>query len=404
MLVSRRSCFPAGTLLMALSIWTTGLMADEPTPSFPLGPELQNVPLEDLEKAYEGKTAPEGIRMYMAIMKGSQMGPGDGWFGPSQSRYSWDWLCQKCGVEDASAGIKRESFPGMDDAFERLDRNRDGTITRFDLDWSDGNPWVEHAYLANRLFRQMNSTGDGRLTREQWIAFYDAAANGKEALSMSELRRHWLTGLGGSFLPGDAPSKETLLRGLFSGEIGSLHEGPALDAPAPDFHLKSPDESTSVRLSERIGSKPVVLVFGNFTCGPFRSMYVEVDEIARRYRDQAVFLGVYVREAHPTDGWSMQSNERVGVSVAQPKTFAERSTVAQKCFVRLKPSFPWMVDDVDDATGNAYSGMPARLYVLDSAGKVAYKGGRGPFGFKPGEMEQALLMTLVDSAPRAVAE
>jgi alkylhydroperoxidase family enzyme len=39
--------------------------------------------------------------------------------------------------------------------------------------------------------------------------------------------------------------------------------------------------------------------------------------------------------------------------------------------------------------------MPDRLYVIDRDGKVAYKGGRGPFGFKTNEMEQALLLTLV---------
>jgi hypothetical protein len=30
--------------------------------------------------------------------------------------------------------------------------------------------------------------------------------------------------------------------------------------------------------------------------------------------------------------------------------------------------------------------------VIDRAGKVAYKTGRGPFGFKPDEMEQALVL------------
>ena len=40
--------------------------------------------------------------------------------------------------------------------------------------------------------------------------------------------------------------------------------------------------------------------------------------------------------------------------------------------------------------------MPARLYVIDRNGRVAYQSGRGPFGFKTGEMEQALLMTLLD--------
>ena len=55
-----------------------------------------------------------------------------------------------------------------------------------------------------------------------------------------------------------------------------------------------------------------------------------------------------------------------------------------------------VVDTMDDRVGHAYSGMPDRLYVIDRAGKVAYKGGRGPFGFKPGEMEQSLVMTLLD--------
>jgi len=57
---------------------------------------------------------------------------------------------------------------------------------------------------------------------------------------------------------------------------------------------------------------------------------------------------------------------------------------------------PLLVDTVDDHVGNAYSGMPDRLYVLDRTGTVAYQSGRGPFGFKPGELEQALVMLLLD--------
>jgi hypothetical protein len=37
------------------------------------------------------------------------------------------------------------------------------------------------------------------------------------------------------------------------------------------------------------------------------------------------------------------------------------------------------------------------LYVIDTQGIVAYKSGRGPFGFRVGEMEQALVMTLLDA-------
>jgi hypothetical protein len=38
--------------------------------------------------------------------------------------------------------------------------------------------------------------------------------------------------------------------------------------------------------------------------------------------------------------------------------------------------------------------------VVDREGKVAFKSGRGPFWFNPGEMEQALIMTLLDEMPR----
>ena len=160
--------------------------------------------------------------------------------------------------------------------------------------------------------------------------------------------------------------------------------------------LKTQDGKKTIRLADVIGTKPVVIVFGNFTCGPFRSMYQGVEDVYRRFKDDAVFLGVYVREAHPTDGWKMDSNAKVGVSVAQPRTYEQRTAVASQCHALLKPSIPLLVDEIDDPAGNAYSGMPARLYVIDREGRVAYKSGRGPFGFKTGEMEQALVMTLID--------
>ncbi len=55
---------------------------------------------------------------------------------------------------------------------------------------------------------------------------------------------------------------------------------------------------------------------------------------------------------------------------------------------------PLLVDDLDDRVGHAYSGMPDRMYLIDREGRVAYKGGRGPFGFKPGELEHSIIMLL----------
>jgi alkylhydroperoxidase family enzyme len=56
------------------------------------------------------------------------------------------------------------------------------------------------------------------------------------------------------------------------------------------------------------------------------------------------------------------------------------------------------VDRMDDPVGASYSGMPSRLYLVDRKGKVAYKTGRGPFGFKPAELEQSLILLLQDES------
>jgi Iodothyronine deiodinase len=108
---------------------------------------------------------------------------------------------------------------------------------------------------------------------------------------------------------------------------------------------------------------------------------------------------VYVREAHPIDGWRMESNDRVGVSVAQPRSNFQRVEVATQCHDLLEMSTPVLVDGIDDRVGHAYSGMPDRLYIVDREGKVAFKSGRGPFWFNPAEMEQALIMMLLEDAP-----
>jgi hypothetical protein len=118
--------------------------------------------------------------------------------------------------------------------------------------------------------------------------------------------------------------------------------------------------------------------------------------LQKRYGDRVEFLAIYVREAHPTDGWRMLSNDRVGISFKQPTEKGDRLEVAKKCCAALEITMPVLVDDIDDHVGHAYSGMPDRLYVIDREGKIAYKSGRGPFGFKPGEMEQSLVLMLLD--------
>lgn len=100
------------------------------------------------------------------------------------------------------------------------------------------------------------------------------------------------------------------------------------------------------------------------------------------------FLLVYIREAHASDGtWPMKD----GPVIQDPTTLPERSAVARTCVADLGlGDIPALVDDLDDAVNLAYEAWPDRLYLVSRDGRIAYKGARGPAGFKPGELEEAL--------------
>jgi hypothetical protein len=100
---------------------------------------------------------------------------------------------------------------------------------------------------------------------------------------------------------------------------------------------------------------------------------------------------VYIREAHPSDVWQMAANERDKVVYESPRSVDERVDLAGVCVRNLGIEMPALVDGFDNATDTAYSGWPDRLYVIDRDGRVAYKSAPGPFGFKPEDMERALV-------------
>ena len=95
------------------------------------------------------------------------------------------------------------------------------------------------------------------------------------------------------------------------------------------------------------------------------------------------FYVVYIREAHPSDGWQMASNVREQVVFRAPKSLGELDEVAGACVRRLGIEIPALIDDVDDAVESAYTGWPDRLYVIGRDGRVVYKSAPGPYGFDP---------------------
>lgn len=107
----------------------------------------------------------------------------------------------------------------------------------------------------------------------------------------------------------------------------------------------------------------------------------------RRYGDEARFLTVYIKEAHPTDEWQMDSNESEQVCYPQPKSTGARVAIANDFVNRFHYDIPILVDSIENPANAAYAAWPERLYVLDEQGRIAYKGETGPFGFHPEEVE-----------------
>jgi len=105
---------------------------------------------------------------------------------------------------------------------------------------------------------------------------------------------------------------------------------------------------------------------------------------------------VYIREAHPEDGWQMRENIRDGVVFNSPKDQAERAALASQCARDLKLSFPFLMDDMRDSVGKAYAAWPDRIAVVDIDGRIAHYSGPGPGGFKPKPAETDLKRLLAN--------
>ena len=100
---------------------------------------------------------------------------------------------------------------------------------------------------------------------------------------------------------------------------------------------------------------------------------------------------VYIEEAHTSDLWQLPANEKQGVVFATPRTDVERGDLASACVRSLKIDLPAVVDGLDNFTERAYTAWPDRLVVIDKYGRVAFKSAPGPFGFRPSDMEAALV-------------
>ncbi len=97
---------------------------------------------------------------------------------------------------------------------------------------------------------------------------------------------------------------------------------------------------------------------------------------------------VYIREAHAIDS---RSPGQTAEMIEDPINIAERTSVAKVCLTKLElRPIPAVVDRLDDLANKAYKGWPDRLFLVGKDGKMAYSGGRGPWGFSTEELTKAI--------------
>jgi thiol-disulfide isomerase/thioredoxin len=384
---------PSEVLALAVSVWLLSA-------AFPAYSQDPVVELDEAARAAEQRLREqlpadsEAMAMLEAIAQGRSMSRNDGWFkmATSQTAYSWESMIAAYD-QDQDGQLSAVEFPGPARWFSGLDRNRDGVLSAEDHRWN-----VEPSpQTLLRTIRRMDADDDGRITREEFNRFGDSLLSGEQAYwSVDELRLALDPPPKVQGLSNERPTPSQLMIGLEKQEIGSHLPGPSVGDVGMDFTLKTVD-GKAITLSDWCAEKPVVLIFGNFTCGPFRAEAGNLERLYERYRDHFHFLVVYVREAHPSDGWAMRRNEAADIVLAQPTKYPERAGVAEQCLRFMGGQIPLVVDEMDDPVGRQYSGMPSRLYLLDAERQVLFKSGRGPHYFNPAELEEALLWHLTET-------
>jgi hypothetical protein len=129
---------------------------------------------------------------------------------------------------------------------------------------------------------------------------------------------------------------------------------------------------------------------------------LSIQQLYEQYHEEVQFLSIYIREAHPIDGWWLGRRltkkiikmvfpyPKASMEHYDPKTIDERRVVAGECETALQYGVHTYVDEMDDAVNKTYAAWPTRLYLVGLDGKVVYAGGLGPYDFKPEKLEAAI--------------
>jgi hypothetical protein len=117
---------------------------------------------------------------------------------------------------------------------------------------------------------------------------------------------------------------------------------------------------------------------------------VRLNEIYDTYKADIEFFLIYIREAHPSDGWQTPQNLYDDVIFDAPGSEDERAEIAGVCQVAQDIRLPMLLDGIDNDIEGKYISAPIRLFVIDPKGKITFNGAPGPQGFDPETWNEAL--------------
>lgn len=117
---------------------------------------------------------------------------------------------------------------------------------------------------------------------------------------------------------------------------------------------------------------------------------MRLNEIYGEHKDDIQFLLIYIREAHPSDGWQTPQNLYEDIIYDAPANADERAEIAHACQIDMDFEMPMAIDSIDNDVEEKYISSPIRLYVIDKDGILTYVGHEGPRGFDPDSWIEAI--------------
>ena len=127
---------------------------------------------------------------------------------------------------------------------------------------------------------------------------------------------------------------------------------------------------------------------------------MSIQRLYEQYQKDVQFLSIYIREAHPIDGWWLGRRltrgviskrfPKVSMDHYDPKTIEERQAVAAESQAALQYSVPTYVDGINDVVNNAYATWPTRLYLVGVDGRVVFASKLGPLYSRPAKLKAAI--------------